>query len=510
MLAVLQLQVALVLGWLALCGLDRAVAGARARLWADRAVLLLALAAPLLAAVLPRPWRPPAALRGSVVHGAPVAQLQLDALGLATTPVALPLDPVAPALDLLAGVPLLLVGAGLLRLVLAVGRLARSLADAREDGVFEGVPVLVHPAVPGPFAALLPRGRVIVLDPATAAGPDRGLALRHERQHHRQGDPLVAWLWLFLRGALGWNPVLGAWAAAMSDREEQAVDAAVVARPEVSPRAYGALLLAHATRPAAPAGATGLPARGPLHRRLLALARPAPTRWPQAAAAGLLAGALVLGGTLGTASLAADLRLDRAAIDRAVARSPHAELVDHPLVRRELRRMVGDNAAFYRRALGRRAAHAPLVDGALAQAGLPALLAAVPLVESGYSNWGAPGDGESRSAAPGRIPGRGLWMFIAPTARAYGLQVDGDRDQRLDPDAETAAAVALLTELHAEFGDWALALAAYNQGSAAVHAAIAAGGSRDAFVLMEAGLLNAYAAQVMAGALLLASPALTG
>lgn len=166
--------------------------------------------------------------------------------------------------------------------------------------------------------------------------------------------------------------------------------------------------------------------------------------------------------------------------------------------------------SFYRHGLSRRADLAPLVDGALAGAGLPAWLAAVPLIESGYTNWGAPGGTAESSRAPGAVPGRGLWMFIGPTARSYGLKVTQSVDERLDAELETAAAVELLTDLHERYGDWGLALAAYNQGSLAVDAAIEAGGTRDALALSEAGLLNGYVPMVMAGALLLEAPELVG
>jgi membrane-bound lytic murein transglycosylase D len=148
------------------------------------------------------------------------------------------------------------------------------------------------------------------------------------------------------------------------------------------------------------------------------------------------------------------------------------------------------------------------VDDVLAQAGLPPFLAAVPLVESGYSNWGAPDGDEEQSRAPGTIPGRGLWMFIAPTARQYGLRVDDTVDERLDPEKETAAAVALLSDMYDRYGDWGLALSAYNMGPRAVDAAIEAGGTRDPWELTARGLLNEYAAQVMAAALVLEAPEL--
>lgn len=193
---------------------------------------------------------------------------------------------------------------------------------------------------------------------------------------------------------------------------------------------------------------------------------------------------------------------------RARARAAGAAIPGDVVVQRELAHLVTRAEPFTRRALARRPDWAPLVDAALADAHLPAWLAAVPLVESGYSNWGAPGHATAASMAPGTIPGRGLWMFIPQTARTYGLTVDDTVDERLDPELETAAAVALLTDLHTRFGDWGLALAAYNQGSRAVERAVEIGETDDVLRLIEAGHLNPYAARVMAAALVLADPTL--
>jgi soluble lytic murein transglycosylase-like protein len=99
-------------------------------------------------------------------------------------------------------------------------------------------------------------------------------------------------------------------------------------------------------------------------------------------------------------------------------------------------------------------------------------------------------------------------MFVSGTARSYGLRVDAARDDRLDPAKETHAAVKLLSDLYVEFGDWALAIAAYNQGAQTVRLAIRAEGTRDAWTLIERGALNSYLPKVMAAALLLEDPSL--
>ena len=103
----------------------------------------------------------------------------------------------------------------------------------------------------------------------------------------------------------------------------------------------------------------------------------------------------------------------------------------------------------------------PVVEPILRRHGIPADLAAVILVESG---------GHVDALSPKGA--RGLWQLMPDTARRYGLHVDEIRDDRLDLFSATDAAARYLHDLYAEFGDWKLALAAYNTGEANLGSAI--------------------------------------
>lgn len=352
------------------------------------------------------------------------------------------------------------------------------------------------------FAAVLGRRAVVMLPSGSA---DEAAALLHELTHLRRRDPHFGWLMLAVSGLYCWLPPVWWLRALLSELDEEACDAVVGGR--LGARRYGRALLEGAARALAPALAPGMSQRGTLYRRIEMLTmQERPRRvLPFAGAVALL----LCGLSWGTESLATDHRLEVA--DLEVLDVPGAALTlpaDEALTER-LNAMLSKQKlrTFLDNGMVNRGAYRALVDGALDEAGLPAALAAVPLVESGYANLGAPDAGGSGSLAPG-IPGRGLWMFIPSTARVYDLVVEEGRDDRLDPVAETDAAVRLLADLHDEFGDWWLALAGYNQGAGHVRAAIKEAGTSDPWALRRDGYLNVYIDHIALALLAMDDPAL--
>lgn len=120
----------------------------------------------------------------------------------------------------------------------------------------------------------------------------------------------------------------------------------------------------------------------------------------------------------------------------------------------------------------------PMIHEILVSQGLPPDLSYLPVIESGY-----------RLTLTSRAGAHGMWQFMASTAREYGLRVDWWVDERADPWKATTAAARYLSDLHRTFGDWPLALAAYNCGPGCVRRTLEKEGVETFWELLERGAL---------------------
>lgn len=122
------------------------------------------------------------------------------------------------------------------------------------------------------------------------------------------------------------------------------------------------------------------------------------------------------------------------------------ERLDHELLR---------NAYFHRNTillLKRRARYFPIIEPILAEEGVPDDLKYLAVAESGLS--------EATSVAGAK----GVWQFMTPTGKHFGLEINQEVDERFHLEKATRAACQYLKEYHREFGDWRWVAAAYNMG----------------------------------------------
>jgi membrane-bound lytic murein transglycosylase D len=132
----------------------------------------------------------------------------------------------------------------------------------------------------------------------------------------------------------------------------------------------------------------------------------------------------------------------------------------------------------FERAFARSGRYHDMMVSILKQEGVPQDLIYLAQAESGF-----------HPLAVSRVGARGIWQFMGSRARGYGLQRSLWVDDRQDPEKSTRAAARHLKDLYAQFGDWYLAMAAYNSGPGTVQAAVKRTGYADFWELYRRNVL---------------------
>ena len=135
-----------------------------------------------------------------------------------------------------------------------------------------------------------------------------------------------------------------------------------------------------------------------------------------------------------------------------------------------IRFFAAQRRGFIRVALGRSALYFDMFRDKLVEYGLPIELRFLSVIESGL-----------RPQVKSRAGALGLWQFMYKTGLYFGLEENSYIDDRMDPDKATDAACRYLKQLYGIYGDWNLALAAYNAGPGNVNKAIRRSGDKKTY-----------------------------
>ena len=153
-----------------------------------------------------------------------------------------------------------------------------------------------------------------------------------------------------------------------------------------------------------------------------------------------------------------------------------------------LAKITGQERLGMEKTLARAPIYKALIEKKLVEKKMPPGLIAVVMQESAFA-----------PEAVSRTGAAGLWQFKPATARLFNLRYDAFVDERFDAEAATKAALKYLSELHAQFNDWALALAAYNWGRGSMARTMDSAGIRNFWTLCKAGKVRAETAGYVPG-----------
>jgi membrane-bound lytic murein transglycosylase D len=219
--------------------------------------------------------------------------------------------------------------------------------------------------------------------------------------------------------------------------------------------------------------------------------------------------ALLAGASWVAQGAVADHRVTRAELEtragRIASSSGFPVLLDDQVVARINQWVaVPETRELMRKAMARMPSYRGMIESTLRARHLPVELLGMVMAESRFDNEAQPNTPVERRSV-------GLWQLIPSTGRRLGLQVSSAMDERLEPRRATEAVATLMAQLFERYGDWQVAVAAYNAGEKKIDSLAAGATSKTdvrARVLAGDEEHAHYVRSVMASIILIDDPSL--
>lgn len=349
---------------------------------------------------------------------------------------------------------------------------------------------------------------------------DMLLSIRHEFQHLRQGDSYWQHFFSILKLICFFNPFLKLWKNWLGELQEFACDEALILKHATNPMTYADCLLSVAKSsyesnqfPQLALGMFGNAREDHssiLRRRITMLFNYKPVKIKYFKVVLFYIVCFIAMSTMAYAlSNNADMgNMSQRQLSALIQKSDPSNMLQVsavPEVVTEINNIRSSQQArtYMSASLNRMQAYKPMIQQQFKNNGIPDDLLALPLVESGY---------QSLNAKLNPLKAAGIWQFIPSTAERFNLVINQQRDDRLDPQLATQAAVEYLNNLYAQFHDWRLAAIAYEIGEAQTQKLIKITGSRDPWVLARSfaapNELKKYLASLDATVIIMHNPSL--
>ncbi len=313
------------------------------------------------------------------------------------------------------------------------------------------------------------------------------IATKHELQHLRQHDGWFRHLLAIINIFCWWNPLYHTYTNWLFSLQEYACDEALTANKQLSTKHYAKILLAIAKKTSSSqrsislhiaAGIFGNNIKPQQLKRRIHMLSKSPKRNNRRLVLGVIFILAIANSLIAFAINAGhgSKPLSQQKLAQMVANLPDNQLniQANDQVLKALNTIISNpkTRAEFKAGLQRMTNYQPEINAQLTAKKLPTDLLAVPLLESRYQPL----------AATKHLPNvAGIWQISAPTAKHYGIKVNSNVDERLQTKPATNVALLYLSDEHARFKSWPLAIVSYDAGAIHTQKLMQTAGTRDAW-----------------------------